>query len=410
MKMGWTKMTLDEACHFSNGLWKGNKAPFLNVGVIRNTNFRKDGSLDDSDIAYLDVEAKKFEKRRLQYGDIILEKSGGGPKQPVGRVALFDKQEGLFSFSNFTSAMRVKAPQILNFRFLHKFLYWTYLSGVTEGMQSHSTGIRNLDGNAYKSIEIAFPSLHEQQRIVTILDEAFEAIAAARANAEQNRQNARALFESYLQSVFSQRGGEWEKTTLEKVLKVQPQNGWSPPAANHSDSGTPVLTLSSVTGFQFKADKIKFTSAPTNNMGRYWVKNGDLLITRSNTPNLVGHVAIASDINQPTIYPDLIMRMNPDPERVMTEFLYFQLRTPALRQEIMGRAQGANPTMKKISNGAVKTLPIVVPRLETQSSIAQSLNQLTIETQRLESLYQRKIAALDELKQSLLQQAFSGNL
>ncbi|MFQ2273992.1 restriction endonuclease subunit S [Aeromonas hydrophila] len=268
----------------------------------------------------------------------------------------------------------------------------------------------NVSGTMLANFELLMPPLPEQQRIVAILNEAFEAIAAARANAEQNRQNARALFESYLQSVFSQRGGEWEKTTLEKVLKVQPQNGWSPPAANHSDSGTPVLTLSSVTGFQFKADKIKFTSAPTNNMGRYWVKNGDLLITRSNTPNLVGHVAIASDINQPTIYPDLIMRMNPDPERVMTEFLYFQLRTPALRQEIMGRAQGANPTMKKISNGAVKTLPIVVPRLETQSSIAQSLNQLTIETQRLESLYQRKIAALDELKQSLLQQAFSGNL
>ena len=293
------------------------------------------------------------------------------------------------------------------------FLYQYFSPQFRDFLESKTIRGATVDRVSIKdfpSFPILVAPLSEQRRIVAILDEAFEAITAARTNAEQNRQNARALFESYLQSVFSQRGGEWEKTTLEKVLKVQPQNGWSPPAANHSDSGTPVLTLSSVTGFQFKADKIKFTSAPTNNMGRYWVKNGDLLITRSNTPNLVGHVAIASDINQPTIYPDLIMRMNPDPERVITEFLYFQLRTPALRQEIMGRAQGANPTMKKISNGAVKTLPIVVPRLETQSSIAQSLNQLTIETQRLESLYQRKIAALDELKQSLLQQAFSGNL
>jgi type I restriction enzyme S subunit len=110
--------------------------------------------LDDSDIAYLDVEAKKLDKRRLQFGDIILEKSGGGPKQPVGRVALFDKEEGEFSFSNFTAALRVCDADELDFRFLHRFLYWVHLSGVTEGMQSHSTGIRNLDGEAYKAIKI----------------------------------------------------------------------------------------------------------------------------------------------------------------------------------------------------------------------------------------------------------------
>jgi len=164
MKAGWQTKTLEKASKFSNRLWKGEKEPFVNVGVIRNTNFTKEGALDDSDIANLDVEVKKFEKRRLQFGDIILEKSGGGPKQPVGRVALFDKDDGLFSFSNFTSAIRVKNPNELDFRFLHKQLFWTYLSGVTEGMQSHSTGIRNLDGDAYKAIQIEIPPLPEQHR------------------------------------------------------------------------------------------------------------------------------------------------------------------------------------------------------------------------------------------------------
>jgi hypothetical protein len=108
------------------------------------------------DIAYLDVEAKKLEKRRLHFGDIILEKSGGGPNQPVGRVVLFDKEDGDFSFSNFTAALRVLNSQELDFRFVHKFLHWSYLSGVTEGMQSHSTGIRNLNFDAYKSIKISW--------------------------------------------------------------------------------------------------------------------------------------------------------------------------------------------------------------------------------------------------------------
>src|SRR6266481_396873 len=122
MKNGWQTKTVEEVCQFSNGLWKGEAPPFVNVGVIRNTNFTKEGTLDDSDIAYLDVEAKKLEKRRLQFGDIILEKSGGGPKQPVGRVALFDKETGDFSFSNFTAVLRVLDTEKLDFRYLHKFL------------------------------------------------------------------------------------------------------------------------------------------------------------------------------------------------------------------------------------------------------------------------------------------------
>ncbi len=108
----WQTTCLGDACQFINGLWKGDVPPLVRVGVIRNTNFAKDGTLDDSDIAYLDVEAKKYAKRRLQFGDLILEKSGGGPKQPVGRVILFDKTEGEYSFSNFTAAIRISDPSL----------------------------------------------------------------------------------------------------------------------------------------------------------------------------------------------------------------------------------------------------------------------------------------------------------
>ena len=89
--MAWQIRKLGEVCDFYNGLWKGKEAPYINVGVIRNTNITKDGNLDDSEIAYLDVEKKQFVKRKLIFGDIILEKSGGGPKQPVGRVIIFNK-------------------------------------------------------------------------------------------------------------------------------------------------------------------------------------------------------------------------------------------------------------------------------------------------------------------------------
>ena len=140
---GWQTTTLDEACQFINGLWKGEEPPFVHVGVIRNTNFSKDGYLDDTDIAYLDVEAKKFAKRRLQFGDIILEKSGGGPKQPVGRVVFFDKKQGDFSFSNFTAAIRVNELEQLDPAYLHRYLHWVYepprVSRRLVGLSAHAT-------------------------------------------------------------------------------------------------------------------------------------------------------------------------------------------------------------------------------------------------------------------------------
>lgn len=258
--------------------------------------------------------------------------------------------------------------------------------------------------------QLPLPPLPEQQRIVGILDEAFAGIATAKANAEKNLQNARALFESHLHAVFTHRGPGWVETTLEHALSEQPRNGWSPPAANHSDSGTPVLTLSAVTGFEFRRHKIKYTDAKVAPGRHYWVHDGDLLLTRSNTPELVGHVAIAAGINEPTIYPDLIMRMNAKRELADNRFLYFQLRTPELRKIITGRAQGANPTMKKVGKEAVQTLPIALPPLPEQRRITARLDTLQAETRRLEALYARKLAALDELKAALLHQAFSGQL
>src|SRR6201999_3437866 len=108
------------------------------------------------------VERKQLATRRLKIGDIILEKSGGGPDQPVGRVAMFDWRGGPYSFSNFTSVLRIRQPNRINNRYLHNFLHWVYLSGLTEVMQTRSTGIRTLDGDAYKDILVPMPPMHRQ--------------------------------------------------------------------------------------------------------------------------------------------------------------------------------------------------------------------------------------------------------
>ena len=153
-----------------NGLWKGKKEPFVEAGVIRNTNFTASGVIDYSDVAYLQVEERQLQKRLLESGDIILERSGGGPKQPVGRVVLFDRDTGIFSFSNFTTVIRIRDRKAFDPKFIFYGLMKLYQSGRTEDIQRRTTGIRNLDFTAYKN-RARFPQigLSEQKKITHIL-------------------------------------------------------------------------------------------------------------------------------------------------------------------------------------------------------------------------------------------------
>jgi len=142
--MNWPTKKLGEVCNFQNGLWKGKIPPFKKVKVLRNTNFCNSGYLDLSNVTEIEVEKKQLADRLLQKGDLILERSGGGPTQPVGRVVYFDA-DGEFSFGNFTTRIRVKNPEELYDRYLWRYLNVLYISGITEMMQKQTTGIRNLN-------------------------------------------------------------------------------------------------------------------------------------------------------------------------------------------------------------------------------------------------------------------------
>ena len=233
--MSWKFMSLDSICDFQSGLWTGKKPPFVNIKVIRNTNFTKDCQLKINDIVHLDVEESQFSKRELKYGDLILEKSGGGPKQAVGRVVKFDITDNGYSVSNFTSIIRIKNKEIIDFQYLQKFLYFFYVSGQTLSLQNNSTGIRNLNNKAYQKIEIPVPPLSEQQQIVEKLDTAFELIDRAKANIEKNIQNAKELFQSKLNQVFSEKGEGWEEKKLKDLGKVQ--TGTTPPTKDIDNYG-----------------------------------------------------------------------------------------------------------------------------------------------------------------------------
>jgi type I restriction enzyme S subunit len=167
----WETTTLEneKLFEFANGLWKGKKVPFVTAKVIRNTNFNNDGTLSLDDVAELDVEEKQFIKRQLSGGDIILERSGGGPKQPVGRVVFFDLKEVNYSFSNFTTRIRVKDINKIQPKYILYYLLHFYNRGCTYELQQRTTGIRNLNFKDYKKIQVPLPSLTEQRKIAFVL-------------------------------------------------------------------------------------------------------------------------------------------------------------------------------------------------------------------------------------------------
>ena len=299
-----------------------------------------------------------------------------------------------------------------NEEMISKYIFYYFLSADFQlDFNNQLTGlIGGVSLKKFKNLCIPYTTLDEQKRIVTLLDTVFADLEQTRAKTEQNLKNARELFDGSLQQAFSPKGDEWVDKHLEDVLLDKPRNGWSPPAKNHSDIGIPVLTLSAVTGFRFNKHKIKFTSATTKVDAHYWVKNGDLLITRSNTPALVGHVAICSNIEIPTIYPDLIMKLKLDAEKVDVKFIYYQLRSKKLRKIITSSAQGANPTMKKINQEIVQSLPLRYPSIKRQVEIVLELDSIYAATNKLEQIYRNKLDSLNELKKSILQKAFSGEL
>jgi len=408
VKEGWQVKKLGEICEFGNGLWTGKKPPFQKVGVIRNTNFTKDGKLDDTDIVYLEVEKSQFLKRKLRYGDIILEKSGGGPKQPVGRVIIFDKEQGDFSFSNFTSMIRIVNSAKVDFSYLHRFLFFSYISGATEKMQSHSTGIRNLKFDDYKDIYIPLPPLPEQQHIVSILDETFAAITQAKANAEQNLKNAKELFESYLQGVFEKKGEGWESMQLGKIATFR--NGMNFTKGSKGE----LIKIVGVRDFQksFWAPLEKLESVTIDGKLNEidFLKQDDILAVRSNgNPELIGRTLLAGNVIGKVSHSGFTIRIRLDANVVSPLYLCHYLKTSKARKELVESGTGVN--IKSLNQGALSSLLISFPKsIDEQQIIVQKLDILSIETKKLEAIYQKKISDLEELKKSLLEKAFKGEL
>ncbi|MBZ0106189.1 MAG: restriction endonuclease subunit S [Sulfuricella denitrificans] len=255
-----------------------------------------------------------------------------------------------------------------------------------------------------KELEIKYPDRAEQHRIVGILDAAFDGIATAKANAEKNLQNARALFESHLQSVFTERGEGWVETAIGDCIRFIDYRGKTPVK---TESGIRLITAKNVKMGYLQDKPMEFIASAGYKgwMTRGIPQKGDVLFT---TEAPLANVA-QLDTDEKVAFAQRIIIMQPDMAKLDSTFLKYLLLSQPVQQRI--RTKGTGATVQGIKASLLKAIEISFPKtLGEQEQIVSKLDALATETQRLESIYQQKLTALDDLKKSLLHQAFSGQL
>lgn len=394
MKHGWEIKKLGDITTSINGLWTGKKPPLITIAVIRNTNFTKDCKLDTSDIAYIDVEQKQYASRKLQYGDIIIEKSGGSDKQPVGRPILFNIKEGEYSFSNFTSTLRVNDKTNITPEFLHRYLAYIYMRGSTAAMQSKTTGIRNLDFTLFKSIQVPVPSMEEQERIVAELDCLSGVI-------EKKREQLKEL-DRLAQSIFYEMFGDpitnekhWQIKKLGEVCSSD--LGKTLDSKKNKGNLYNYLCSINVQWGYFDLTTIKEMRFEESELERYSVKKGDLLICEGGD---TGRCAIwnSDDI---MYYQNALHRVRFENNTLLSIFFQFVMLYLKTNGEIDKYSKGQ--TIKHLVKSSLMSIPTPVPPLAIQQEFAKKIE--AIEAQK--ELIKQSIAECEQLFNSRMQYYFN---
>jgi type I restriction enzyme S subunit len=320
----------------------------------------------------------------------------------VGKTAVIGELPEEMTFGTFMTVIRSDMSPYLSWFFRAEA--FREQIGVGE-----NTMINQITKYMLDAIRVPIPPEAEQQLIVAILDEAFEAIAAARANAVQNRQNARALFESYLQSVFSQRCEGWVETTVGH--QVDFLSGFAFKSSEYTDSeeGVRLVRGDNIVQGELRWDGVK--RWPINDAPKYsqfFFNENDVVLAMDRPWVAAGlKVAFITKSDLPSLQVQRTARLRAK-STIHWKYLFHMLRSPEYVSYLLDGQTGLG--VPHISGKQILSFEFPLPPLNEQQSIVQRLDALWEDTQRLESLYQRKIAALDELKQSLLQQAFSGQL
>lgn len=301
-----------------------------------------------------------------------------------------------------TEIFPIKPSPVLDRKFL---FYWLTSEPTVKKIDSTWTGARmpRANMNEVLTFNTPLPPLPEQHRIVSILDEVFAAIDQAKANVERNLQNAKELFESELNAIFSNKGEDWQEKRLGDIAltfgrgksKHRPRNderlyGGKYPFIQTGDVRN-AETL--IRGYSQTYNEVGLAQS------KLWPK-GTICIT------IAANIAETAILDFDSCFPDSIIGVIPDLDKADTKYIYYLLQYFKTELQLLGKGSAQD----NINLGTFETQKFPFPPLAVQKQIVHQLDTLSAETKKLEAKYGQKLTTLEELKKSILQKAFSGEL
>ncbi|MCF8371545.1 MAG: restriction endonuclease subunit S [Bacteroidales bacterium] len=399
MKPGWEQKTLGDVLEIlRNGVnckqdKKGIGDKISRIESISNANF------DIDKVGFTTLSKSDKEKYRLESGDILF--SHINSPIHVGKTALFNSNEEVYHGVNL---LLMRPKPFLNGSYFEHFLKFLFQKGYWKGLCKQSVNQASVNQQDINKVEINYPkSLPEQKTIVSILDQAFAAIAKAKANAEQNLNNAKALFESYLQGVFE--NDKWKYTKLSNLTTGITDGDHMPPPK--SDTGIPFITISNINKNDNQIDFSNTFKVPDeyylNIKDNRKPKKGDVLYTVTGSYG----IPVLIEENKMFCFQRHIGLIRPKDE-LESKLLYYWILSPQAKKQADSTATGT--AQKTVSLKSLRNFQFPIITIEEQLVIINAIDDLSIKTKKLETIYQKKIDDLEELKKSILQKAFNGEM
>ena len=342
------------------------------IPVLRTTNFTNEGTVNYSNIVTRIIEKKNIEEKFLRKGDIIIEKSGGSDKFPVGRVIYFDGEENIYLFNNFTGLLRVKNLKKWYPKYVFYSLFANYKRGGTRTFENKTTGLHNLKINDYVSrYEVIEISRNKQVAICEKLDKIHKII---RKKSEEMK-----LLDELIQSRFVELFGDpyvnplkWKRLKIKDAVTIEPQNGLYKPQSGYvaDGTGTPILRIDGfyngrVTDF----GSLKRLKCSGMEQQRYLLLEDDIVINRVNSIEYLGKCAHIKGLLEDTVYESNMMRMHFDPEHYNPVYICKLLCSQYIYDQIVNHAKKA-VNQASINQKDVLDFNIYQPPLELQNQFA----------------------------------------
>ena len=326
-------------------------------------------------------------------------------------VAMYGATAGQVGILRFRSATNQAVCGIFpNDKLVSKFVYYALLSKKEELItKAVGNAQPNISQAKVKKTEIPVLSICQQERIVAILDEVFAGIDVAIANTEKNLTNARELFESYLDTVLTNKGNSWVDTTLGAEINLITGFPFKSKCYTDSDQSIRLLRGDNIIQGSLRWDGVK--KWPKSNVDTfldYQLREGDVVLAMDRPWVKAGlkHAQLNKDD-----LPCLLVQRTAclrGGDNLENRFIFYLISGRTFIQHVLGSQTGIG--VPHISGKQIKSFKFVKPPLSEQRSIIKMLGTLALKRQCLESVYQRKLSALNELKQSILQKAFTGEL